>query len=419
MRLWHTNHLHRWRPSSVHRAERRGPPRPSPWLLTVLAALGFGVGCGQPSVLVVGLDGANWAILDPLIDAGYLPTIGALVHDGARAEMDCVASDPVLPCFCPPSWTSIATGRPLADHHIYNFEMPSSNRRVNAIWNVARDHGALVILNSWRGTWPPEPFIDYVFTEPGNDWVAEQMYETWASISHTGRDQPETLFQPEHLAEQLGLVPHEGERPPSWAIHARDRAAMSGMLDLAVRLRELEESVPRAELAMVLLHGPDKVEHVIWGSIQSAMWEPIDALPLLAGAAEWDGPFFGSEPYGWGSLAAPFLEADAWLGQLLSARPYDYVVFVSDHGMTRSPSGLTGNHGEPHTEAHDGIFAVSGPGIAEGVWLPPITVLDVAPTLAYLLGIPVATDLPGRVIAEAFTQQHLDLLPLRSTPSWE
>ena len=47
------------------------------------------------------------------------------------------------------------------------------------------------------------------------------------------------------------------------------------------------------------------------------------------------------------------------------------------------------------------------------------TVLDVAPTLAYLLRLPVALDLAGEVMTELFTEEQLRAHPVRSVPSWE
>ena len=40
--------------------------------------------------------------------------------------------------------------------------------------------------------------------------------------------------------------------------------------------------------------------------------------------------------------------------------------------------------------------------MAEGKTLPAGSVLDIAPTVLHLLGLPIARDLEGRVLAEAF-----------------
>jgi hypothetical protein len=101
--------------------------------------------------------------------------------------------------------------------------------------------------------------------------------------------------------------------------------------------------------------------------------------------------------------------------------PYDYVVFVSDHGMTRNPNpGLSGHHNRDAVEAHTGIFAINGPGVRPG-WIGVMTVLDVVTTLAYVLGLPLAQDLPGRVLTKAFEPSFLQLDPPFDdiVPSWE
>jgi len=47
-----------------------------------------------------------------------------------------------------------------------------------------------------------------------------------------------------------------------------------------------------------------------------------------------------------------------------------------------------------------------------------VSLLDVAPTLAYLLELPVADDLPGDVVTAAFAPEHLAAKPIRRVPSW-
>jgi predicted AlkP superfamily phosphohydrolase/phosphomutase len=393
----------------------------------VLSAALLSIGCSEPRVLVVGLDGANWTVLDPLIEAGHLPNIGHLVENGARAHLACAPADPPSACFCPPVWTSIVTGVPLTDHHIPHFYTESTRRGVPAIWNLAAERGATVTTASWRGTWPPERGIEFVLTEPGLDVAAEQLYEAWGlDTEHPARRYPWTLFQPTDLLRLLDILPPDGERPPSWGIYARDRVAMQAVLALARRQTELDlereywEQPP--ELTMILIHGPDKISHLTWNFFQRVMYGPFDPTRLLADADASEGIPLQGPPFGWGNVADTYIEADRWLGELLAARHYDYVVFLSDHGMTRNPrQGFNGHHHIDALEAHRGIFAIYGPGIEPGAWLGEVSVLDVAPTLAYLMDIPVAEDLPGRVRSEAFSfEWQLWRPPSANTvPSWD
>ena len=55
----------------------------------------------------------------------------------------------------------------------------------------------------------------------------------------------------------------------------------------------------------------------------------------------------------------------------------------------------------------------------QGVTLPEMSVLDVAPTLAYLLGVPIADDLPGRFAEEAMEPLVLEAIPPRRTATWD
>lgn len=171
---------------------------------------------------------------------------------------------------------------------------------------------------------------------------------------------------------------------------------------------------------MILLHGPDRAAHLGWGSIQPRPSDPIDRARILELATTWDGPVVGPAPFSWGTPVSQILEVDAWLRSFLRRVRYDYVVLVSDHGMAANREGAfpAGAHGPANPDAHSGIFALAGPGVQRRADLGTASVLDVAPTLAYLLGLPVAADLPGRVLVEAFSRKKLQCDPIDTIPTW-
>lgn len=388
----------------------------------VVASLLVGLACSPPRVLIVGLDGATWQVMDPLIDAGYLPTIGQLVASGARFDLDCEPADLATACFCPPVWTSIATGRTFADHGIGRFDQPSYARKVPALWTVLRDYGGRSTLLDFRGTWPPEGDADRVLTEPGAQVAGAELFAAFPASDHPGAGMPLTLAKPVDLLEQLGMLPNpvpRAERLAAWRPFSQDRVSMEALLRIAT-LHAQEPAWTRVpDLTMILLHSPDKSEHVTWSSIQRVQWGPLNVGRLLDDAERYDGPVFNPPPYGWSAVPAQYQEVDAWLGELLDVLEYDYVILVSDHGMTRrTVPGLSGAHDPDHPEAHLGILSITGPGILANRHLGVATVLDVAPTVAYLLGLPVAQDLPGRVLTESF-DEPLVYLPPFEVPSWE
>jgi hypothetical protein len=195
---------------------------------------------------------------------------------------------------------------------------------------------------------------------------------------------------------------------------------MQALLRLAAIQRQDAVWERGPELTMILLHSPDKSSHMTWNAIQSAQWEPVDEALLLRLADVWDGPVHHDQPFPWSHVPDPYLEIDAWLGELLEVMPYDYVVLVSDHGMTRrmQGAGLVGVHDPDHPEAHDGILAIYGPGIASGLRLGRVSVLDFAPTVAHLLGLPVADGLPGDVLTQAFTAEYRQFFPVETIDRW-
>jgi predicted AlkP superfamily phosphohydrolase/phosphomutase len=59
----------------------------------------------------------------------------------------------------------------------------------------------------------------------------------------------------------------------------------------------------------------------------------------------------------------------------------------------------------------EGIFAAAGSGIRRGVSLPRLSILDVAPTLLYSLGLPIPEDLEGRLPTEMLEPSEIQAHP--------
>ena len=382
--------------------------------IRIFAAVALALGCSgrdaRPSVLVLGLDGAGWNVLDPLIEAGYLPQLGKLVAASARAGLDCAPAHPSTACFCPPVWLSISTGVPYDRHHIVFVTDTVRERHAKTVWDVLHANGGTSTAIAWRNTWPPEESLDYVLTEEGLDWAAELRFQRFPPDRTLRMDRAESRAKPQDLFESLGLAPYTGERPNVNAMEARDRVSMAGLLALAQR--------DRTDLTLILLHAPDKIAHLRWDSVQPTPDAPFDAAALLAQAKAWRDAPPASRPQ---SVASPYLEIDAWLGELLARVHYDYVVIASDHAMTRGndPRQLPGQHGPIYPAAHEGVFAISGPGVRAGERLSGVDVFDLAPTLAWLLELPVAQDLPGHVLQDAFEAEFTATHPVLAVASWE
>ena len=286
------------------------------------------------------------------------------------------------------------------------------DRRVPAVWSVLDRYGGTSTLVLYRNTWPPEPGATYNLSEHGVVWAGGERFDV-SPTANDRDDRGDTVSRlqwtwPPRLFERVGLLPHTSSRPRTWRAFAADRTAAAAVTALA--------AVEQTDLTMWTIHSPDKSEHLMWCSVQPTT-APLDVDALLAQAAAWTGPVEGD---GWlyGTVASQNLEADLRVGTLLGVRHYDYVMLLSDHAMSHNTRAtpFCGRHEEP--PAFLGIFTLAGPGIRAGADLGTLSPLDVAPTLAYLLGLPVSQALPGRVVTEAFTAEHLASHPIRTVPGW-
>jgi len=79
----------------------------------------------MPRVLLIGWDGADWRILDPMLEAGVLPNLEALIARGGRAVLKST-----LPTHSWSAWPSFLTGVDPADHGVYDIlEARGGSRR--------------------------------------------------------------------------------------------------------------------------------------------------------------------------------------------------------------------------------------------------------------------------------------------------
>jgi predicted AlkP superfamily phosphohydrolase/phosphomutase len=110
-----------------------------------------------------------------------------------------------------------------------------------------------------------------------------------------------------------------------------------------------------------------------------------------------------------------------------SLRPGDVLLVVSGYGMEPLPQWRRvweELFGDPmrsgtHGGAPDGLLLAVGGGIRPGSVFLGGSVLDVTPTVLYLMGLPVARDMEGRVLTEIVTEDFARSHPLTFIPSYE
>ena len=67
----------------------------------------------------------------------------------------------------------------------------------------------------------------------------------------------------------------------------------------------------------------------------------------------------------------------------------------------------------------DGIIILSGPLIKKKNIIKNASVLDVTPTILYLMGLPVAADMEGKILKDAIDPEYIKHNPVRTIPTYE
>ena len=83
-------------------------------------------------------------------------------------------------------------------------------------------------------------------------------------------------------------------------------------------------------------------------------------------------------------------------------------------GVVQSISRISGTH----TRTTHGIFLAAGPDIQKGAALEGIHIHDIAPTILYGLGLPVAEDFAGQPRTDLFSEAFRSSHPVRTVRTW-
>jgi tetratricopeptide (TPR) repeat protein/predicted AlkP superfamily phosphohydrolase/phosphomutase len=406
------------------------------WLVFIPGPDETGPAGPQPSVpsrnvLMIGLDGADWDIVDPMIARGELPNIARLASGGARARLRTVA-----PILSPVVWTSIATGKRPEKHGIFDFlaragdgsmvPVTSTLWQARPLWSILGEAGVPVAVTAWWATWPAEELHGYMAT----DRIAYQLFRHVLAEEPAGTaGEPEARGKtwPPELFEEVAprIVPPE-------SIGTDDLAGYVDLEALGEPDEDDRERMEELRTAVASTRTYEAIGHLLLdkqpGGFHSVYNESTDTVahlfmpfrpPAMEGTDARRARAFG------GVVDGSYREADAMIGRLLERIDEEWnVIVLSDHGFKHganrpsSDSRVTKGAG---ADWHDrfGILILWGPDILPGVRISDATILDVAPTLLTLYGLPVAEDMDGRVLREALHPAFLEEHPVASITTWE
>lgn len=420
-----------------------------------------------PPVVVVGMDGLEWAVMKPLLAAGKLPNFQKLIDRGVAGGLSTFQ-----PTFSPVVWTSIATGVPREKHGIMYFSewvngrpkpggLPytSNSRKVPAIWNIASDHDREVLNVGWWVSWPAEKVNGRVVASYAAQAQGQLLWKpgVWKDglpkltfpdgLKHeiqphldAGSPDGPVRSEYEEIFNRIPPtnLPQERAKEDPW-FFPRTRDAFfrisyhADRTHLAIFKDQLSEYP--ASLNMVYFGVPDVAGHFWWRYRESHDFQysiPPEHVAQLQAHVD-----------------KAYIAADGFLGEIVEAAPSDSrIMVISDHGMHG------GNFSNPnavqsglHEDAPPGVLIMAGPGIRkEGLkptveWSYPVImpgpggravrqtrklmapeevggVYDITPTLLAWLDIPPAMDMSGSALRQHMEQEWLDANPVKTVPSY-
>ena len=369
-------------------------------------------------VLVLGLDGADWEILNPLLAAGRMPNLKRLVDTGVSAKLLTIS-----PMLSPVIWTTIATGVEPSRHGILDFLVRDANRQpvtsvqrtAATVWQILGRAGIDCGVVGWWATWPADPMRGYLVA----DRLAYQLFDYRSDPDDAdGKTWPPELYDvvrprivPPESIPWSRVEPYlSGERHDPGQFDDDETGLLeefrtllaSGDTYVGVADALRRERTPRFEA--VYLEGTDTIGHLFM------RFRP----PRLPGVSQ---PAFEA----FREVVDRYYEAaDADIGRLLADRGEDWTVMVvSDHGFAsdatrpQSTDSRIGHGAAASWHRRFGVFVITGRHVSDPRRIDEASVYDVAPTILALFGQPIPSSWPGRVLTEALDPGFLSRQPVR------
>lgn len=379
-------------------------------------------------VILVGLDGADWRLIDPLVEEGELPHFARLRQEGATAPMQTVSP------FSPVDWTTIATGVGPGRHSVQGFSemyapslnmtihrlnnnflepifsrffekipVSSSTRSQKTLWEIVDAFSMPSLTINWWATFPVAPHEGVLISNyaiPWDELSAERIAEVrdLPHMVHPGEIWPEVV-------EVMESVVVGGISVHSWRGNSLDdkltRVDFWNLRDRIVDGLYERFRSPEHVLSMIYYQGIDTTCHhyseAVFGANRDLPREPRVGPEVISEKRE--------------MIRDAYRRMDGRLGALMAGmEPGDLLVVVSDHGWNFD--------GTSHWRTPDAMFALYGGGVRKGFRLGRRHLFDVAPTVLYYLGLPISRELQGEILAEAFTDGVQEELPLSYVASY-
>ncbi len=394
----------------------------------------------QPRVTMLLLDGASLDVVTTAVAGGRLPNFGRVLDGGAALYL--ASLRPTQP---EPVWTAVATGKwpskngirsaavyrargggdtfDLLPDHCFSYALvrfgfldeqrhASSAVRASPVWRILDAHGYSVGVIGWPVTNPAPRVQGYVISD-----VFLRTLDSAVEI------QDHRAVYPPDIADEMRLAVRE--TPP---------AIPDTMLAASTPLSRGDDRQPRTaalEADGVYRHLAKQLQSERATRFSAVHFQGLDAIGhyYLRYAEPWAfGDVTDDERRLYGRvLEQQYAAVDVTIGHIVaSLGPDDLLLVVSGFGMEplspvkRLFERLVGNAllSGTHERAPDGFLIAYGGGVQPGRRSRG-SIVDVAPTILYYLGLPVGRDMDGYVRTDLFARRFTDARPIAFIPSYD
>lgn len=376
------------------RTNFRLPPPSAPGPVTAAAER-------APRLALVALPSATLDVILPLAEQGKLPFFASVLQSGAHARLTTLA--PTRPLAL---WATLATGKLPAGHGL------ESEILYDAPWLPGEPLRLLPVAIGFRH-WGLPAVRSRAATA-----ADRRAAPFWTTLAALGRSTAVLGFP--SVLDGAASAP---DRRPAPAAPAERELEGLGFPDLAHALRGDRERLAAARGRWSASPGLEAL-FVRLDGLEAAS---VTGFGGFAGA-EFEGERAGRVRRAADALTTYYGGLDGELAELWAALPEPrLLVIVSPYGV-RAPAGLgrilldlagRSRLGGSVEGGPDGVWLARGEGVRLGVQVPAAAITDVVPTLFYALGLPIARDLDGKVLAALFEPALLQRRSLTFVPSYE
>lgn len=267
----------------------------------------------SPRTLIIGIDGATFDVIDPLVRAGCLPTLERLMSEGARGPL---LAWPAMNSAV--SWSSIVTGCNAGKHGVYDFgqawqrlpqwshdwrPVTGANRQKDPFWRLLSAAGQQVGVVNVPISYPADPINGFMLSGMDAPSVKSQGFahppELYGELRGQGIP---------YVIDTLSLSVLSQRAPFRLPEQIRDMVAARAQAILHLMQTRAWDAL------MAVIVATDRVQHCYWPDINAPVDHPS-----------------------WNPVRLLYQQVDAFLAEAMDLAGGDStVLIVSDHGFTHS-----------------------------------------------------------------------------------